>query len=366
MTSISTLIDALTTKFGNEDGVIMIPQDELVKALGSFKSEKLGRVRKAKKEKDPNAPKRPTSAYMRWLNENRQMIKDTYFQVNEDGDHCYPEDHENVGQPLVGRDKVTLITKKAGILWKDVSKDEKAPFQKLFEEASVAYKEAKGIYHPTEPKDKYDVKDVPDAPDGWTGPHHLTYLPKVSKDPESGKNFKVFKTFDEAVEAANDIEEGCAGITKTSTGYSLRIGPELRRNPPENINSGIASWVKGTDEPTIVDSSPKTSPKSSPKIKRKVAPKAESNGDQDEDTQTNNKETKTKPKTKPKKTKKVVIKEPEPEPEPEPESSGDELEVETINIDGKDYYLDSDSGDIYDTETNEIVGKSENGKHTIF
>ena len=35
-------------------------------------------AQKAKQKTDPNAPKRPTSAYMFWLNENRQNIKETY------------------------------------------------------------------------------------------------------------------------------------------------------------------------------------------------------------------------------------------------------------------------------------------------
>jgi hypothetical protein len=37
-----------------------------------------------------------------------------------------------------------------------------------------------------------------------------------------------------------------------------------------------------------------------------------------------------------------------------------------ITIDGNDYYLDCNSGDIYDMETQEVVGKIENGKYTIF
>ena len=70
-------------------------------------------------------------------------------------------------------------------------------------------------------------------------------------------------------------------------------------------------------------------------------------------------------KEKAKKAKKVVVKEPEPEPEIDDDSEP-ELEVEEITIDGKDYYLDSNSGDIYDQETQEVVGKSENGEHELF
>jgi hypothetical protein len=42
------------------------------------------------------------------------------------------------------------------------------------------------------------------------------------------------------------------------------------------------------------------------------------------------------------------------------------LEVVSINVDGTDYFLDSNSGDIYDTETQEVVGKSVDGEHGIF
>ena len=68
-----------------------------------------------------------------------------------------------------------------------------------------------------------------------------------------------------------------------------------------------------------------------------------------------------------KKAKKVVVKEPTPEPESDSEDDSEpELEVEEITIDGKDYYLDSNTGDIYDMETQEVVGKSEDGEHELF
>ena len=71
-----------------------------------------------------------------------------------------------------------------------------------------------------------------------------------------------------------------------------------------------------------------------------------------------------------KKAKKVVLKVAEPEPESESESEDEsddeEMEVEQITIDGDDYFLNEKTGDIYDPETQEIVGKSENGEHTLF
>lgn len=55
-----------------------------------------------KKGKDPNAPKRPLSAYMLWLNANRDKIR-----------------ADSPGM------SVTDVSKKAGELWKGMSKEKK-------------------------------------------------------------------------------------------------------------------------------------------------------------------------------------------------------------------------------------------------
>lgn len=56
----------------------------------------------SKKGKDPNAPKRPMSAYMLWLNASREKIK---------------SDHPGIS--------ITDLSKKAGELWKAMSKEKK-------------------------------------------------------------------------------------------------------------------------------------------------------------------------------------------------------------------------------------------------
>lgn len=56
----------------------------------------------SKKGKDPNAPKRPMSAYMLWLNASRERIK---------------SDHPGIS--------ITDLSKKAGELWKAMSKEKK-------------------------------------------------------------------------------------------------------------------------------------------------------------------------------------------------------------------------------------------------
>ena len=58
--------------------------------------------KKQRAKKDPNAPKKPLSAYMLWLQENRASFKEKYPGIT-----------------------VTEIGKKAGEMWKQISKEDK-------------------------------------------------------------------------------------------------------------------------------------------------------------------------------------------------------------------------------------------------
>ncbi|XP_039545753.1 FACT complex subunit SSRP1 isoform X1 [Pimephales promelas] len=79
--------------------------------------------KKEKKAKDINAPKRPMSAYMLWLNSSRDRIKS-----------------ENPGI------SVTEISKKAGEMWKQITKDKKEEWEGKAEEAKKDYERAMREY----------------------------------------------------------------------------------------------------------------------------------------------------------------------------------------------------------------------------
>ena len=195
------------SKYGDDEGVLNgVPQDELLRLFS-------GKVKKAKKVKDPNAPKRAMSGYMLWLNKNRGEIKE----------ECRVEMGLGEGCSVA----VTVVTKKAGGIWKGLSDEEKAPFMEEARVGKERYYEEKSKYSPaSSPVLGYDIDEMPEAPEGWSGPFIMKYLSKVSK--EGGKSVKAFKSFEDAVERANELGESCGGITKTSRGYSLRIGPELK------------------------------------------------------------------------------------------------------------------------------------------
>ncbi|KFV65028.1 FACT complex subunit SSRP1 [Dryobates pubescens] len=77
----------------------------------------------SKKGKDPNAPKRPMSAYMLWLNANRERIK---------------SDHPGIS--------ITDLSKKAGELWKAMSKEKKEEWDRKAEDARRDYEKAMKEY----------------------------------------------------------------------------------------------------------------------------------------------------------------------------------------------------------------------------
>ncbi|KAM9375598.1 FACT complex subunit SSRP1a isoform 1-T2 [Pholidichthys leucotaenia] len=87
------------------------------------KEKKERKPRKEKKQKDSGGPKRPMSAYMLWLNGNRERIKS-----------------ENPGI------SITEISKKAGEMWRQLGKDEKEEWEAKAGEAKRQYDKAKKEY----------------------------------------------------------------------------------------------------------------------------------------------------------------------------------------------------------------------------
>ncbi|MEQ2296387.1 FACT complex subunit ssrp1, partial [Ameca splendens] len=92
------------------------------------KEKKERKPRKEKKQKDSGGPKRPMSAYMLWLNSSRERIK-----------------AENPGI------SITEISKKAGEMWRQLSKNEKEEWEikagdakKQYDKLKKEYKESGG------------------------------------------------------------------------------------------------------------------------------------------------------------------------------------------------------------------------------
>jgi len=344
------------------DGNVDVPTDELDRALQNL-DVKQRKPRKTK-QRDPDAPKRPASAYMLWLNENRASIKDELLTTNPDA-------------------KITDVTKRAGEIWKELSDDEKAPHQKASEELREKYHEAMKAYKPNHTvakktkAPKYDVDEIPDAPEAWSGPFAMKYLFRKVKDAD-GKHVRIQKSFNDAVALANDIIQTwndakasdslpdhwksdvppCAGITKTSTGYDLRLGPDLMTTAEKDAKGGLASWLIGEHELPAHDE-PVAEPAAAPAPESEVKPAPKKRGRKPKQKEPAPEspvepvvEPAADPAPEPKKTAKIlkkVDKKKTPEPEPKPVDVDECQEIE-IERDGDDvtYLFHTDSELVYD------------------
>ncbi|GAB1609898.1 hypothetical protein Ahia01_001275700 [Argonauta hians] len=83
---------------------------------------KSDKLKKKKKNVDPNRPKRPLSAYFLWLNENREKIK---------------TDNPGIS--------ITDLSKKAGDLWRNLT--DKSKWEKIQEESKENYLKAMKEYN---------------------------------------------------------------------------------------------------------------------------------------------------------------------------------------------------------------------------
>ncbi|XP_077789263.1 FACT complex subunit SSRP1 [Podarcis muralis] len=129
-----------------------------------------------KKGKDPNAPKRPLSAYMLWLNANRDKIR-----------------ADSPGM------SVTDVSKKAGELWKGMSKEKKEEWDRKAEDAKRDYEKAMKDYteggkSDSSKKEKSKKKKKPEKP-GKGKPEKkapASAKSSVSKSPSKqlGESFK--------------------------------------------------------------------------------------------------------------------------------------------------------------------------------
>ena len=300
---------------------------------------------KGKKIKDPSAPKRASSAYLLWLNENRETIISEHFGEDE----------------LVGREKVSKVGKKAGELWKAMNEDDKIPYIEKFKEQQAIYKAAMAEYKPSSvtpvKPENLDFSKLPEAPAEWTGPFNGKKLHRLANGGKMGVG--KFYSFEDAVKAAEELGESCSGITyEAKTGkYSLRKSFNWCGDGVEDED---CSWVRG--EITVC------TPKESKPKESKPKAKAE------------------KSKTKAKKSKKptvvsvianplmemevesVTFSAPEPknkskklamapEPESEDEEEDEEVSVKRWNYQGKQYLLDEASGELYDMDSQEVIGQ---------
>ena len=216
----------------SENDVTISTED--LKSLMALAARKKG-PKKGKKEKDPNRPKRPMSAYF-------------FFKDSDVGRDQFKQAHPEHFDEETGKVKnVQLLAKFTSKVWKEMSDEAKDPFNSMASKAKDGYTDAMREYQPTA-RIVIPEADVPEAPDGWSGPFKGYYCSANA----NGK--KTYTTLADAIEIAQDMDD-CMGITRNAKGkYSLRKMDGGRPFPTEK---GDISWTKGDcelqDEVTIVE-----------------------------------------------------------------------------------------------------------------
>jgi len=327
----TTLIHIIE-KFSDDSGNIVIQDDQkesFLKALLDIRKPSGSSIKKKKYKKDPNAPKRATSAYMIWLNKNRDTIKSDYFDDYIDVTDWTLESkcnyYKSKGMKIPTEDGkpriVALVTAKAGLLWKSMTIEDKTPYDNMFKEAKQKYETLKESYVPIE--QCIDLK----IPDDWDGPHFNMKIEKTIKDID-GKTIRQFKSLDDALEKAISLGNQCFGITQTKRGFAVKVGKMT------TCSSSIASWTKKDFVNPI--KSKRGRPKSNL---------------EDSDDESNNEN---------------MNNESEAETMNDDSDSDNEegLEVEECVIDGKKYYKSS-NGELYHIDTSEYVGKYVDGSISL-
>lgn len=309
--------------------------------------------RKNKQKRGENQPKRPMSAYMLYLNENRAAIKAKLLEDNE---------KVSVGE----------IARAAGLQWKaldDTAKDVFIEKSITLKEEYAAAMETWRTEHPEEaeaPKEKKEKKtkkakeskplkktftpsEAPEAPPGMTGPF-TGYLAKTAKNADGKSSFK---DFTEAVAAAMELGDDCGGVTRTTRGWSLRkavtLGTDGKADRKEIsyiksqfVSEELAKQVGVTEEPASETESVPEPVHTEEKHKKKRGRPSK----------------KKEPEPEPE-----PVKEPEPEPEPVEEAGGkSDYEAETEDEeDGPEYSED----EVENTVSWEFKGKDYEVKETI-
>ena len=264
------------------------------------------------------------------------------------------------------------VVKKAKELWDGMSVEDQEPWVSKNKSMWVEYYSANGGKSPSAVKTPFNVvaplEDC-DVKEGWKGPYVGKYLAKLA----NGKKIGVgkFDTLESAQEAAEGLET-CGGVTYTKKdGYSLRVGVDPNTEPKEEKES--VCWVK--ENHTL----------KSPEKKRRNKVVVEDKEDEDEDENNEileevveeekelvveevvvvveedkdlvvEEETEIIPVEKASESCDIFGADTEEEEEDDDDDDDEELEVSPWEYNGTTYLLDENNGDIYDYETQDLIG----------
>ena len=310
---------------------------KLFAKIEELSAKKVQRAKKPKNE-DPDRRKRPVPASWMWRDENREKIVEDHFS----------------GDKVKGSE----VAKKAMELWNEMSEEEQEPWVTKRQELWDAYKAENPSKTSSSPKSPFNVDKSWEGlglPNGWNGPHEGKFLRGFAAGRAVGVG--KFETFAEAVEAATGMEK-CGGITyDEKRGYTLRVACD-----PEQIVEDESHQISWAKENHTVKREKKTRVKKAKKEEvEKKAPaalEAELFGADTDDELEDGRVT-------PEIARCMDEEEDSgagPAVEDEESDEDEEMEVIPWEYKGVTYLLDEKTGDVYDYDEQELVGKKGEGE----
>ena len=309
------------------------------------------------KDVDPDRVKRPVPASWMYREDKREEIIRDYFE----------------GEAVKG----SLVAKKAQELWKELSADEKFPYEEKRKELWEEYKRSTPN---VERKEKVTfvvkVDEEREVPEGWDGPYEDTYLHKYVKGLGKKVGFGRFETFASAVEAASKLDN-CGGITMGKSGYTLREGCDPLSVEGDTKDGPFTSWTKSGFVSSKSVKKDKKSGKKSGKKDKKSGKKEKKSGKKlkvsadkldaeklDAEKLEADKLEADKLEAEKLEADKLEadkledeVSDSDEEEDEVSDSDEDQTEVEHWEHKGVTYLLDEDTNDVYDEETSSLLGK---------
>ncbi|CAH2096014.1 unnamed protein product [Euphydryas editha] len=178
-----------------------------------------------KREKDANAPKRPATAFMLWLNENRKGIV---------------EDNPGI--------KVTEIAKKGGELWRDLK--DKSEWEEKANKAKEEYNQAMKKYKESGAADEFKQKKKQAEKDRKAADKKAKAPPsKKAKNTSAGSSSGKFtsKEYIEDDDSSSDSDSDKKKKENKDTKDTKKEKPKAKNSSSEAASSGSEASGSGSD-----------------------------------------------------------------------------------------------------------------------
>jgi hypothetical protein len=334
-------IESLTLKFNEIFG----DDERVISAIDAVRSLGL-KKKKEKKVREEGKMKRPSPASWLFREDKREFI----IENIKDEMH-FEDDEKKLAYKVPGKD----VVKKAKELWDGMSMEDQKPWvdknKSMWEEYYVATGGAKSSSPAKSPFNVVVPDEGSEVMEGWCGPYNGKHLLKFANGRKIGEG--KFETLELALAAANKLKT-CGGVTyKPKDGYTLRVGVD----PVTHTDDSHISWTKENHTMKLPEKKQRKKVEKKEKVEEV---KPEVTNDEKEEVGKKEEVEKVDSATNITESDNVY------NYDTLDEDDDEDLEVTPWEHKGVTYLLDEKKGDVYDYDSQDLIGKKSKDKLMIF